>query len=408
MTSLSPAPTHVSEIQPPEGVRRLLAAPDSTLTAHRGTYGPLPSPLDLARLVERAGLSGRGGAGFPTGRKIRTVAEKGHGIVVANASEGEPASAKDRTLLALAPHLVLDGLALVADAVQARSAYLVTGRADIADRVRAALAERGDRRVRVVEVADRFLSGEESALVNRLNGRAPVPSDRTVRVYERGVRRRPTVVSNVETLAHVALIARFGPAWFRALGTEEQPGTFLASVSGITTDPAVYELAYGTTVGDVLRAAGTAPAGVQAVLVGGFHGAWLPARELDRLRLTRSDLQPYGAAVGAGVLVALGHDRCGLVESARIARYLAGEVAGQCGPCVNGLPRMADALTDLAHGRLRRGLTAEVARLRGLVQGRGACSHPDGTARFVASAMRVFADEVDVHLDGGCRATTAR
>lgn len=397
-----------SVAHPPEGVRRLLAAPDPVLSTHLATHGPLPAPLDLARLVERAGLTGRGGAGFPTARKLRSVAERGRGVVVANASEGEPASAKDRTLLTRAPHLVLDGLALVADAVRARTTYLVTSRPDVAEVVHRALAERRDRRVKVVVVADRFLSGEESALVNRLNGRAPVPSDRLVRVYERGVDRRPTLVSNVETLAHVALLARWGPDWFREVGTEEQPGTFLATVSGAAAAPGVFELPYGTPVADVVRAAGAWPGSLQAVLVGGFHGAWLPAHELERIRLTRSALQPYGASVGAGVLVLLGRDRCGLVESAGIARYLAGQVAGQCGPCLNGLPRLADTLTALAHRDPHPGLVAEVHRLRGLVEGRGACSHPDGTSRFVASTMRVFAREVALHLGGDCSVPAAR
>ncbi len=409
MSSLyAPPGSDAREVRPPDGPRRLLAAPEPSLAVHRETFGPTPTPLDLARLLEKAGLTGRGGAGFPTARKLRSVAERGRGVVVANGSEGEPASAKDRTLLMHAPHLVLDGLMLVADAVGARSTYLVTGDADAEKRVRRALDERGERRrVEVVRVADRFVSGEESALVNRLNGRPAVPSDRSVRVYERGVDRRPTVVSNVETLAHVALVARFGADWFREAGTDEQPGTFLATVSGAVT-PGVYELPYGTSMAHLVRSVGSSPEALQAVLVGGFHGAWIPARDLERVRLTRSDLAPYGASVGAGVLVLLGHDRCGLVESAGIARYLAGEVAGQCGPCVNGLPRMADTLTALAEGDRRRGLVEEVHRLRGLVEGRGACSHPDGTSRFVASAMRVFAHEVDVHQGGGCSAATAR
>jgi NADH:ubiquinone oxidoreductase subunit F (NADH-binding) len=410
VTALSTS-THLggAEVLPPQGTRRLLAAPEPSLAGHRETYGPMPTPLDLVRLVEQAGLTGRGGAGFPTARKLRSVAERGRGVVVANGSEGEPASAKDRTLLMHSPHLVLDGLVLVADAVRARSTYLVTGRADVAERLRGAVHERGlRRRVEVVEVPERFVSGEESALVNRLNGRPPVPSDRTVRVYERGVDRRPTVVSNVETLAHVALVARFGPGWFREVGTEEQPGTFLATVSGATPAPGVYELAYGTPLVELVRAVGTRPLDLQAVLVGGFHGVWLPPEAVGQVSLTRSELAAYGGSVGAGVVVLLGRDRCGLVDSARIARYLAGEVAGQCGPCLNGLPRMADALTALAHGDRHPGLPGEVERLRRLVVGRGACSHPDGTARLVESTMRVFAGEVDLHLRGGCSAPAAR
>jgi NADH:ubiquinone oxidoreductase subunit F (NADH-binding) len=393
----------------PTGTSRLLSGSGPSLAEHLESFGPLPVVPDLAALLDHAGLQGRGGAGFPTGRKIRTVASGGRGIVVANGSEGEPASDKDRALLLLAPHLVLDGVVLAARAVGARRAFVATADSEVADHLRRAVSARREKlAIEVVQVEDRFVSGEESALVNLLNGRPPVPSDRSVRVFERGVARRPTLVQNVETLAHLALLVRYGAPWFREVGTREEPGTFLATVSGAVSTPGVYETAFGTSIATLLEATGADPQGVQAVLVGGYHGAWVPGRNLQRTRLSKASLAHHDARVGAGVVAVLGRHQCGLVKSADIASYLAGQVVGQCGPCLNGLPRMADAMRRLARRERDPRLVDEVNRLRRLVDGRGACAHPDGTARFVASTMHVFADEVAVHLGGGCSVAAPR
>lgn len=405
--------TSTTLVGAPAGARRLFAAPGPSLSEHLETFGPLPSGADLAALLEESGLAGRGGAGFPSARKLRGVAQQGRGVVVGNAAEGEPASQKDHTLLLAAPHLVLDGLVLAARASGAREAFLVASRRDLAEQLERVLGARPDLRnerfdVQVVLVPDRFVSGQESALVNAINGDAPFPSDKLVPVYRRGVHGRPTLVHNIETLAHMALLARFGAAWFQSVGTDEESGTFLATVSGAVPAPNVFEVPFGTPLPQLLRWAGASPEDAQAVLVGGFHGAWIPGEAIGSTAMSRASLRPYGAGVGAGVVMVLGRDRCGLVESSRVAAYLAGESAGQCGPCLNGLPRMAELLSQLAHGRGGPRVAAEVERLQGVVTGRGACAHPDGTARFVGSTMRVFAPEVRLHLGGGCSAARAR
>ena len=146
----------------------------------------------------------------------------------------------------------------------------------------------------------------------------------------------------------------------------------------------------------------------RAVLIGGYHGTWLTGAEARRLTLDNRSLAQVQARVGAGIVITLPPDRCGLVETANVVRYLALESAGQCGPCLNGLPRIAAALAEIAGGRARSQAVADVERWSGLVTGRGACHHPDGTTSFVRSALRTFAVEVARHQRGRCSATVTR
>jgi NADH:ubiquinone oxidoreductase subunit F (NADH-binding) len=371
--------------RPPAGAARLLAAADRppTLDNHVETFGPLVHPQDVVALVDRAGLRGRGGASFPTGRKLQAVAaRRGGAVVVANGAEGEPTSKKDRSLLRVAPHLVLDGAAVAARAVGAREVLL--GVARHAPELGAAIGERKRLRVDSVSfdvrvVPETFVAGEETALLRALDGRAAKPTTKPPYPFEHGYRGRPTLVQNVETLAHLALLARFGPEWFGA-------GTALVTIGGAVARPGVHEIPLGITLADVIATAGGTTERVDAYLVGGYFGGWVAAADAARLELT-SDL------IGAGAIVALPASTCAAAEVARVAAYLAGESAGQCGPCVYGLRAIADALAVERRGDRR----AEVDRWAAMITGRGACRHPDGVARFVRSALRVFADEFARH-----------
>jgi NADH:ubiquinone oxidoreductase subunit F (NADH-binding) len=400
---------------PPVNTRLLSSLSGPDLAAHAAAYGACPRlPRGrLVDLVEQAGLTGRGGAAFPTHRKLRAVAAGSNPVVVGNGAEGEPASSKDRVLLSHVPHLVLDGLQLVAEAVGARRAYLyVPGQPGVVDRVRASVHQRRNSRgavpVEVVVAPDTFVAGQETAVVSRVAGGPPLPRLPVPPVYQRGVRGRPTLVQNVETLAHIALVARYGPGWFRSVGTAEQPGTMLCTVVGAVHRPGVVELAAGTAIGDVLASAGGTTAPLGSVLVGGYHGAWLPMPDALGRTLSDRDLQPYGGAVGAGVVAALPEARCGLAETAEVVAYLAAESAGQCGPCLNGLPAIAGGLAELALPRPRQRVRADVERWCGLVARRGACAHPDGTVRLVRSALLTFAEELRLHEAGRCSGTIAR
>jgi NADH:ubiquinone oxidoreductase subunit F (NADH-binding) len=387
--------------------RRLLVASTPDLAAHDQVHGPLPAPQDLVSLLREAGLHGHGGAAFPTWRKLAAVPVGHDAIVVANGAEGEPASAKDRTLLRTAPHLVLDGLALVGAAVNATRAVAYVP-SDLVPGMSRAVRERRVRdriAVQVVEAPDTFIAGEETAVVSRLSGGPALPLDKFSRIVESGVDGRPTVLNNVETMAHIALIARHGAQWFRAAGTDEDPGTFLVTVSGAVRCAGVREHAYGETVGSLLDAAGGVSAPVQAVLVGGYHGAWVPMPEAMDVAVSRESLAPYGAAPGAGVLVALPTDACGLAATAQLLDYLANQSARQCGPCQFGLPRLAETFRQLAtvpRAAATPRLVEEVQRLSALVDGRGACRHPDGTVRLLRSALSAFRNDIAGHLSGSC------
>ena len=239
------------------------------LRSHLDLLGPLPdlralAPERLIDEVDRSGLRGRGGAAFPVARKMRAVAERrGPHVVVANGTEGEPASAKDRLLLSEAPHLILDGAAVAARAVGAGTAILAFSEGDdaLTDRLVVAADERaaarlpGDPDFELFSVEHRFVTGNESALVNALSGGEAKPTFGP-KPFERGVNRRPTLVQNVETLAHLGLIARHGAAWFRETGTDGDPGSTLVTLSGAVSASGVYEIEHGAPLAELLQSAG--------------------------------------------------------------------------------------------------------------------------------------------------------
>jgi NADH:ubiquinone oxidoreductase subunit F (NADH-binding) len=388
-----------------------LADSQPGLLQHELRYGPLPlygqqgGPGRLIDTLERSGLTGRGGAGFPTARKMRSVASaRRPAVVVANGAEGEPASRKDQLLLSRAPHLVMDGIVLAARGVGAREAYLCVHHQQ--GRLLTNLAAAAEARrvagidpvpIRIVAIPGRYTSSEQSAIVEFINGGAARPTFSPPRVHERGVGGRPTLVNNVETLAHVALIARYGDSWFRSAGLPAASGTTLVTVVGAVARPRVYEIELGTPIGEIVLLAGGPAERPQAVLVGGYFGSWLPAETAWPVPMSHPTLRAVGGAMGAGVLAVLPESACGLAETARVIRYLAGETAGQCGPCVLGLPALADVLADLAYQGGRGDAADRAEALIPLIEGRGACRHPDGATQLARSALRTFCADVRWH-----------
>ncbi len=408
--------------------RLLLGASAATMdhATHRRVHGELPGParrvrtgLPPALLAElaRAGLRGRGGGAFPLAAKIEAVQRaKGRPVVVVNGTEGEPMSVKDRLLLGALPHLVLDGAYCLADMLGTRDIVVALDES-LPDRgagIRHAIRERPEagRRMgqpRIVMVPAGYVTGHETAIVNFVNRGIARPMMQPPRVSERGVGRRPTLISNAETLAHVALIARHGAEWFRQLGPADEPGSALVTLSGAVRAPGVYEIEYGSQLSTLVRAAGGVSEPVRAVLLGGYAGTWLDATATASLRLSRAALRPLGASLGAGIIVVLPQSACPVAEVTRVAGWMADQSAHQCGPCVNGLASIADTLAEICDGGGGRDAFSDILRWSELVIGRGACAHPDGTAAFVTSALRVFTAEFDDHArHGPCDACARR
>lgn len=411
--------------RPDPGLPRLLAGVSAegamTLGEHLRVHGDLPTvgrrdrrgAGALVEEIERSGLTGRGGASFPMGAKLRAVTDRrGRPIVVVNATEGEPASMKDRTLLETLPHLMLDGAALTARAVGAREALVCVCESAGAslERVASAISERSRLpgewpALTLVAAPQGYIVGHESALVNHLNGGPGKPTFAPPLPFEAGVRGQPTLVNNAETFAHVALIARHGPDWFRRLGTTSQPGSTLVTLSGPVAYPGVYEVEYGASLPSLLDAAGGLTARIRAILFGGYSGTWVDGRALPGLALSDDHLAAHYGAMGAGVIVLLSSDACPVAETARVTRWLARQSARQCGPCIHGLDALADTLGQVASGAADSSFARRTEQLVELVRRRGACSHPDGTARFAMSALEVFAQELTDHArHGTCEA----
>ena len=303
------------------------------------------------------------------------------------------------------------------------------------DALSAAIAERGgglDKRVRLraVAVPDGFVAGEETALVQFLNRGVAKPTFTPPLPFERGVGKAPTLVQNVETLAQLALIARFGPVWFRAVGTAEAIESLLPEAdavllltisSSMSSTYSAAHLAAETVDSEVrvldLRDDERAPERARAASArAGAAFFTQHRREIDRQRvgdrnqsereaadasLLEGDLRSRGARLGARAIVVLPTSACGICETARAMRYLADSSAGQCGPCVYGLDAIARSFERLA-AQQSRDERKQLSRWIQQVRGRGACRHPDGAAAFATSALKVFARESELHLRGRC------
>lgn len=360
----------------------------------------------LETLLAEAGLTGRGGAGFSTATKVAVAATHGAGLIV-NACDGELGAAKDAWVVAEHLAEVVEGARLVTDDGSRPTSYA----AHRGSRTLAMLRGAG---LPVLEVPRRYVSSEESSLVSLRHGGLARPMTKRAPFVlggrdARGGRIPPTLVLNAETVWRVAQIASRGAAWFRSRGTAAEPGPRLVAVGGHVARPGVLETEAGVRVSELLRAADPMcgeDGSAATVLVGGLAGAFLTGEEAARVRWASRELVAYGAALGPGVIEVLDPGACPVAHVDRLLTYAAGESAGQCGPCMFGLPAIAADLADLvagdrdALGRLRRRLP--------IIDGRGGCGHPDGTVALAASALSAVATRQPGHLEWHIGGRTCR
>jgi NADH:ubiquinone oxidoreductase subunit F (NADH-binding) len=377
------------------------------LSQHRQTW-PEPRILhgkQLLDVLHHAEIKGRGGAGFPFARKLQTALESGkRRAVIVNAAEGEPGSAKDSALILTAPHLVLDGAEIVARAMSVKTIHIMvpSERPAVRPALERALDERpSEVTYEVYETGGTFVSGQANAVLEGIEGRANLPVTSWQPQAIKGLRGRPTVLSNAETYAQVAALVAMGPERYAADGTREEPGTTLLTIAGDGPGGVVMEVPLGTPLADVLRLCGYEAD--TTVLMGGYFGAWLAPHEVAVRHLSRADMTAAGASLGAGIILPLDREACPVVLTARIVEYLAGQSARRCGPCKNGLPALAEAVSLLADRGVATALR-RIAQLDDVVSGRGACAHPDGTVRLVRSMLKSFPDEVRAHEHQQCQA----
>ena len=381
------------------------------LQTHRQVFGREPQIVgsdNVLAALHEIGLTGRGGGHFPVVAKWRSVMNAAPGgTVVANGAEGEPGCAKDAVLLQTRPHLVLDGLVAAMNTIGAADGvvWLHDGADATARSVSRALAERAaagvvDPPIRVLLAPDRYLSGEATSIIRTLEGGPTLPRYVANPAQPWSSGQRSVLVHNAETLARVGRLVLGGVEAY-------QPTSLLTVIND--THRVVVEVGPLSTIGDVIDATWRSPDGhaPQAILLGGYGGSWVPWATAHMLPVDVAGLRATGLSVGAGLIGPLPVSACGLEESARLVRYLAGQSARQCGPCVFGLGAVSELADALAGGRLTTSARRRLDRFMREVSGRGACRHPDGAIRMLASALEVFDADVHMHRRGRtCSAPT--
>jgi len=391
--------------------------------AHERDRARAMTPDALIALVESSGLRGRGGAGFPLARKlaaVRTAAAGGSAYVVANAYDADPASPLSRTILLKKPELVIEGLAIAAAAVGATSGYLyLRPDAESAKRaaeraLEAARPALGDLQVEIALGPGGFMGGEESALLAVLESRRAMARQRPPYPATQGLLLRPTLVSSAETLAALPLIVRDGADAFRRVGTETSPGTKLVSVTGAVASPGVYEVAFGSTLGEIVeRAGGASGATLKGLHVGGPTGGILNATRTG-VALDYAALKAAGTHLGSAQIRVIGTDICIVNEAAKLFDYLSKETCGICVPCRVGTKRVEGILEGIYSDLGRADDLPWLGELADHLSEFSLCGFGITSASIIRTTMSEFPEDYRRHIEdrtcptGSCKPARSR
>jgi len=383
------------------------------------------TPEQVLQAVEASGLRGRGGGGFPTGRKWRSAAEQPEPIryVICNGDEGDPGAFMDEGIMEGNPHGVLEGLMLGGYAVGARQGYIYVryeyplAMRHLQEAIDAAreygflgadiLGSDFDFDIEIVRGGGAFVCGESSALLTSIEGDAGEPRPKYIHMAEEGLWGKPTVLNNVETWVNVPEIIRNGPEWFKSIGTEGSAGTKVFSVVGKVKHTGLVEVPMGMTIRELIYdvcggVAGDRP--YKGVQTGGPSGGVIPEEHLD-LSIDFDSLWEVGSMMGSGGLIVM-DDRTCMVEVARyFTEFLSEESCGKCVPCREGLWQMLGLLTDITQGRGSLEQIAILEELAEVLADASLCALGSTAANPVMSTLRYFRDEYEEHINAGrCRA----
>jgi NADH:ubiquinone oxidoreductase subunit F (NADH-binding) len=408
----------------PQGV----AEKHETLDAYRGrggyqalTKALKTTPEEVINLISEAGLRGRGGAGFPTGKKwalTRECAEQPRYFVM-NGGEDEPGSKKDRVLMEYLPHLVVEGAIIAAYAVGAAKVFLyINARYDAATQsITNALAEAKSAGycgqnivgsgftldIEIIPAPHNYVAGEDTAALEVIEGKAPLPRQKPPFPVTVGLFGKPTSVNNVETVANVAPIILHGVDWYRRFGTPESPGTMIFSLGDDVKRPGIYELPYGTTLRTLIEACGGGTRDdkkIKAIMPAAPSSAFLPANKIDT-PLEPNSMRQAGSTLGCGVVRVISEGTCMVEEVLRISEFFTAESCGQCPACRMETNTLTALLKKVQQGQGGQPILEQFGKILAFNKGKGFCNLIAMPGPPIESAIKLFPDDFAAHLNSG-------